>query len=104
MEELKELRKQISNDQTASIYADQFFSGLSDNKEAETIFTEIVTASIERYKKLSEIKDKLDDAGSFNQLLISVLRLFPSYGFIICNEFDKFAGLIKLIIKNCILI
>lgn len=86
MKELKALRKQLSIDQTSSIYADQFFSSLSNHKDAEKYFAEITLSTIERYKNAKEIFEKLEDPNSFNQIAMSVLRLFPSYGFIICNE------------------
>jgi hypothetical protein len=89
MKELKALRKQLSIDQTSSIYADQFFSSLSTNKNAENFFTEIAVSTIERYKDLNEIIDKLEDPKNFSQIVMSVLRLFPSYGFIICNELSS---------------
>lgn len=83
------MRKQLSNDQTASIYADQFFSSVADNKEAEKSVFEILISGIERYKHLDAIKAKIDDPGDFSQVLVAALRFFPSFGFILCNELDK---------------
>lgn len=97
MNEFNALRKQLSNEQTASVYADQFFAGLSQNRDAEQRFGEIIVSNIEPYKALKQIQDKLEDASSFDQLLGQVLRFFPSYGFIICNELDSRADFYELV-------
>ncbi|MBU2514861.1 hypothetical protein KJ966_26375 [bacterium] len=89
MNELTALKQQLSTDQTASYYSEQFFSNLSSNKEAEKVLGDIIKNTIQRYRYVDEIKERFDNEENYNQLLLIIFRKFPSFGFIVCNEMDK---------------
>ncbi len=89
MTELKALRQQLSNDSTASYYADQFYSHISSNKDAENELAAVIKTGIKRYARIEEIKERLDNNESTSQILQIIFKLFPSFAFVICNDLDK---------------
>jgi hypothetical protein len=89
MTELKALRQQLSNDSTASYFADQFYSHITSNKDAENELKAVIKNGVQRYKQIDEIKERLDNNESMSQILQVVFKHFPSFAFIICNELEK---------------
>ncbi len=85
--ELKALKKQFSINQLANFYAQQFFSRVADDQKAENEIAAILKSNVERYSQISEIKRH---SGDFGQQLTTIITLFPTFIFVICNELDKY--------------
>ncbi len=86
--ELKAFKHQLSNSSISKHFSELFFSDI-DHQETEIFLSNIIQRNISRYSEIPEIKKKITGPTDIDSQLKTLLSLFPSFFFTVCQDLDK---------------